>query len=426
MSVVLPTPDAALVAKLAGGDETALAAVFRQLYDGLCAAAAEMLGPDIGHFRGRVAEKAMLSAWHARARFQNPIALTAYLEEALGGEVEVQKRKHATFQHRAGNAQKPHVTVPSADEAVEHLLSLLHSPADHDKALAEAREAKKAHTREHVQRVGGRPKWIVPTIIGVVAVVGIIAGQRFLDKAGADAAVDRALKGENVQTLSASKGQRGSLTLRDGTKTRIGSDSRLRIPEEFATTQRTILLEGTATFTVVADTSPTANAFAVRAGDYTITAKGTEFTVRHYAEDDAAYVEVTQGSVSVKDRERDTEKEVKAGEALRLGKDGAMTPLEGVARDVALAWTRDSIVFDNAPLKTVVPELVRWFSMDAALADSSLGDRPVSMRVALASSGDATKALTQAANLAIQFGKNDRIEFVDAPAQPAKGAAKKK
>jgi len=43
----------------------------------------------------------------------------------------------------------------------------------------------------------------------------------------------------------------------------------------------------------------------------------------------------------------------------------------------------------------------------------------VSMRVALASSGDATKALTQAANLTIQFGKDDRIEFNDG----AKGAA---
>ena len=35
------------------------------------------------------------------------------------------------------------------------------------------------------------------------------------------------------------------------------------------------------------------------------------------------------------------------------------------------------------------------------------------MRIALSSSGDATKALTQAANLAIQFGKDDRLEFTD-------------
>ena len=91
-----------------------------------------------------------------------------------------------------------------------------------------------------------------------------------------------------------------------------------------------------------------------------------------------------------------------------------------------MAWTRDSIVFDNTPLRAVVPELVRWFSLDAVLADSTIGDRPVSMRVALASSGDATKALTQAANLGITFGKNDRIEFRDVSAVPAPAAGAKK
>lgn len=59
--------------------------------------------------------------------------------------------------------------------------------------------------------------------------------------------------------------------------------------------------------------------------------------------------------------------------------------------------------------------------MNAVLVDEAAGDRPVSMRVALNSSGEATKALTQAANLVIEFGKDDRIEFSAAPLEkPAK------
>ncbi|MCA2993015.1 hypothetical protein [Gemmatimonas sp.] len=54
--------------------------------------------------------------------------------------------------------------------------------------------------------------------------------------------------------------------------------------------------------------------------------------------------------------------------------------------------------------------------MNAALVDSTVGDRPVSLRLALTSSGDAATALTAAADLVITFGKNDRIEFRGAPA----------
>jgi transmembrane sensor len=421
MTVVLPTPDASVVTRLVGGDQGALITLYRQSYDALLSAAGEALGPELAHFRGRVAENAMRNVWQERARFANPVAVTAYLEEAVRQEAEIQRRKHASLKRRDGQTSS-HITVPGVDEAVQKLEAALAGPAvDHDTLLAEAREVKKAHAREHVQRVGGRPKWIVPTILGVLAVVAIIGLQQYLDKAGVDAAIDRTLKGENVQTLSSGKGQRGSLTLRDGTKAAIGSDSKLRIPEEFATAKmRTIALEGTATFTVAAGTGPEPVDFSVRSGSATFTAKSGLFTVRHYEEDSALYLEVKEGTVTVKDRESGTTQDVAAGSALKIV-GSAMSPLEGVAKDVALAWTRDSLVFDNQPLKVVVPELVRWFSLNAAIADPSVENRPVSMRIALSSSGDATKALTAAANLAIQFGKDDRIEFNAA----AEGGAKK-
>jgi ferric-dicitrate binding protein FerR (iron transport regulator) len=419
MTVVLPTPDAALVAKMASGDQTALTTLYQELYDGLAQRAAEVLPADLAHFRGRVAERAMLNAWQARERFQNPVALVDFLDEMVKQESDVQKRKHASLHRREGQGASAHVAVPTASEAVAKLMEAL-APVDHDKAMAEAREMKKAHAKEHVARVGGRPKWILPTALGAVAVVAIIGLQKYLDKAGVDASIDRALKSDGVQTLSAGKGQRGSLTLRDGTKAAIGSDSKLRVPEEFATPkQRTIALEGTATFTPTPPgAGPEALPFSVRAGNATITASGGVFTVRNYAEDNAVTVDVKEGTVQVKDRESGKTQDVAAGSAIKFA-GGTITPLEGVARDVAMAWTRDSLVFDNQPLKAVLPELVRWFSLNAAITDASVESRPVSMRVALSSSGDATKALTAAANLAIQFGKDDRIEFMDA----AKGGA---
>lgn len=430
MSVVLSTPDAALAARFASGDENALATLYRQQYDSLLSASRHALGDDLARYRARVAHKAMLDTWAARTRFQNATALGAFLEEAVQQEADVQRRKHAALHHRDGGMDSgSHVTVPDIEEAMRQLLAEVHAPAmDHDAAMAEARAAKRAHTKAHVERVGERPKWIWPTVGAVAVGLGIILFQRWVNRAGEDIAVDRAFKGEEVQTLSSGKGQRGTLTLRDGTKATMGSESRLRVPPEFANTQRTVLIEGTATFAVTPDTAIAAKQFAVRAGDLTVTAHGTVFSVRYYPEDSTAYVQVGEGTVTVHDRVRDKTQELKAGEGLKLASNGTMGPLDGVERDVALAWTRDSIVFDKAPLKLVVPELVRWFGLNAQLADPSIGDRPVSMRVALASSGDATKALTQAANLAITFGKDDRIEFRDAgavPPEPAKPGRKK-
>jgi ferric-dicitrate binding protein FerR (iron transport regulator) len=419
MTVVLLTPEPAVVSRFASGDENALVTLYRQEFDGLLAAAGEALGSDLTHYRGKVAHKAMLDAWQTRERFQNPTALAAFLEEAVRHEAAIQKRKHAALHHRHGDVAA-HIAVPQVDEAVRILMDELHAPpVDHAAAVEEVLSAKRAHAKEHVERVAEKPRWLQYGAIGVVVVAAIFGAQRFLDNAGSEVAVDRALKGENVQNLTSGRGQRGTVTLRDGTRASMGSETRLSIPEKFGGTQRTVELEGTATFTVTPTTGDRQGVpFAVRAGTATVTATGTVFTVRSYPEDKAVYVQVTEGTVELKDRMSGTVTPIKAGDAVKFITDGTVTPLDGVARDVALAWTRDSIVFEQAPLRVVVPELVRWFGLNAVLADSSIGDRPVSMRVALASSGETTEALTKAADLTIAFGKNDRLEFNAAPAKP--------
>lgn len=420
MTIVLPTPEAGLVSRFSAGDENALVALYRDEFESLLDAASERLGHELTHFRGRVAHKAMLDTWEARERFQNPVAFNAFLEEAVRHEADIQRRKHAALHHREGQT-KHHVTVPGVDEAVRLLMDELHAPdVDHATAVEEARAMKRTHAKEHIERVAERPRWLLYGVIALVVVVAIGAGQRLMERASVEVAIDKALKGENAQTLTSGRGQRGTLSLRDDTQVRMGSDTRLIVPAAFATSQRTVQLEGTAMFTVSPTSTAAATApFAVRAGSLTITAKGTVFTVRNFVEDGAVTVEVIEGSVEARDREGEAVQTIEAGQAVRFA-GGAFAPLDGVARDVAMAWTRDSIVFEQAPLELVVPELVRWFAMNAVLADPSVKDRPVSMRIALNSSGEATKALTEAAKLTIDFGKNDRIEFKAAPEQAAK------
>jgi ferric-dicitrate binding protein FerR (iron transport regulator) len=113
---------------------------------------------------------------------------------------------------------------------------------------------------------------------------------------------------------------------------------------------------------------------------------------------------VKEGSVRVHVRESDVDHAVAAGQAVRINSDGTLAPLTADARDAAFAWTRDSLVFADAPLKDVVPQLIRWYDLKLALGDPSLGDKRISARLGLQSSGAALEAIRKTAGLTLEFG----------------------
>ena len=93
---------------------------------------------------------------------------------------------------------------------------------------------------------------------------------------------------------------------------------------------------------------------------------------------------------------------------------------------MALGWTTDTLTFADTPVKVVLAELVRFFDLKAKLADPALGDRLMTLRVPLGSSGEALTAMTEAAHLEIGFDKDDKVVLHDKPASAAKPGAKKK
>lgn len=411
--------DAAQFTALKSGDEQALTAVFRSRYDSLVAQAREALGPDLAHFSGRVAQQAMLGVWSRRAEFESSLGMTSALQEAVVGEAAQQRRRHAALHTRQGGASHaPHVSAMSADEAVQKLLEGLHpAKVDHEKAVGEVQAARKHHAAQHVQKVGKGGGWKGPTALIVVLGIVIVYGMKLMNAGGVDIAVTKALAADDARTLSSQRGQRGTVDLSDGSKAKIGSDSKLRLPIEFGSTMRTLQLTGTAAFTVGAG-QPLP--FTVRAGSAIITATGTQFTVRAFEEDSAVIVSVDEGSVSVRVKDVRGETAVAAGKAVRVGPDGAVKDLDDAARALSFAWVRDTLAFVDAPVKQVLPELIRWFDLKASLADAALGERTVSLQIGMQSSGEALSMLAKAANLSIGFDKDDKVVLSDAGVAPVK------
>jgi ferric-dicitrate binding protein FerR (iron transport regulator) len=415
--------DSAQFSAFKAGDEAALTAYFRTQYDGLLGHAREALGTELAHFSGRVAQQAMLGTWARRAEFSSASGLMSALQEAVVGEAAQQRRRHAALHARQGAGAKAHVAPLSADEAVQKMLADLHpAPTDHAKAVGEVAAARKHSAAQHVGKVGKGMGWKGPVMIGVLAVV-IIFGMKKLNEGGVEVAVTKALAADDARTLSSQRGQRGTVDLSDGSKAKIGSDSKLRLPVEFANTMRTLQLEGTAAFTVAAG-QPLP--FTVRAANVIITATGTQFTVRAFEEDSLVVVSVDEGSVSVRVKDKKGSNDVAAGKAISVKPDGTVQPMDDAQRAQLFAWVRDTLSFTDAPVKVVLPELIRWFDLKASLADAALGERKVSMVVGMQSSGDALKILSQAANLSIGFDKDEKVVLSDAGNAPAKGEKAKK
>ena len=134
---------------------------------------------------------------------------------------------------------------------------------------------------------------------------------------------------------------------------------------------------------------------------------------------------VEEGSVKLTVKDKKGSTDVAAGKAFTVAADGSVQPMDDGARAQMFAWVRDTLSFTDTPVKVVLPELIRWFALNASLADPSLGERKVSLVIGMQSSGDAIKMLAEAANLSIGFDKDDKVVLSDAGTAPAKGAKKK-
>lgn len=407
MSVALPIPDVQQFQAFTQGDEGALKSIFRTEYDALIARASEALGPDLSHASGRVVQNAMLATWHRRREFTAPSGLAAVLEATVLEEATAQRRRSAALHHGHSTGAGRHAPIPTADEAIAALDATLHAPApDHERLLEESRIAKKHHAAEHVQAVGRKRPWIIPAMLVVGAIVAILAVQRWASLRGGDIAATKALKSDEAREVESARGQRGSLTLGDDSRARLGADSKLRLPKEFGLSVRTLELTGTARFDVASGKD---KPFTVRVGGMDIVAEGTQFTVRAFPEEGGISVTVIEGSVNVHVRDSDTDHRIAAGDAARINQDGTLTSLSPEARDAAFAWTRDSLVFVDAPLKDVVPQLIRWYDLKLALGNAAVGEKRVSARLGLESSGAALEAIRKAAGLTLEFGADKEM-----------------
>jgi len=190
------------------------------------------------------------------------------------------------------------------------------------------------------------------------------------------------------------RGQRVELSFSDGSRVLLGVDSRLRVPGDYGVRERVVELEGQAYFVVRHDAR---RPFRVRTRRGTTEDLGTAFDVRAYNEEEYLQVVVAAGRVALRGargadsvaltlRPRDR--------AVIDARGNAMTT-SGVPLRQYLAWTRGALVFNDAPLLSVIAQLDRWYDLDIETGDRSLGDERLTISFTTQSADEALTALAK-------------------------------
>lgn len=171
------------------------------------------------------------------------------------------------------------------------------------------------------------------------------------------------------KTYSTTVGGRQILTLSDGSKIDLNTDSAVRVA--LSDTARKVWLEkGEAVFDVTHDS---ARPFIVMVGNRRVTDLGTKFQIRQDA--DQLRVAVLEGRVRIDEKKPGAKPLVLDAGDVAVEKDGTVELARRATQDLekALGWQRGVLVFDNRSLKDVAAEFNRYNTRKLVIADGKAG-----------------------------------------------------
>jgi transmembrane sensor len=167
-------------------------------------------------------------------------------------------------------------------------------------------------------------------------------------------------------------GEQRVIVLPDGT--RMSLDARSQVAVSYGKDLRAIeLIAGRANFEVTKDVT---RPLKVKAGERSVTALGTVFTVEREPRD--LVVTLLEGKVAVSAGiANEVPIELLAGQELTLTDSGQAALRSGIDPELALAWREGKLVFDNEPLERVVARMNNYVSTPITV-QADIANLPIS------------------------------------------------
>lgn len=168
--------------------------------------------------------------------------------------------------------------------------------------------------------------------------------------------------------IVAERGQKSSVTLPDGSRVMINSASTISYTSDYNVKERNVFLSGEAYFDVASNADIP---FVVHADKVSVTALGTEFNVKAYAEDPYVVTTLVEGSVRT---EAGTQYELltRAQEASYNKEADVLLAYDVKDISRAVPWIRNELLFENESLADIAVTLERMYNVSIIFEDEAV------------------------------------------------------
>lgn len=162
-------------------------------------------------------------------------------------------------------------------------------------------------------------------------------------------------------TLIVGRGEEYELTLADGTKVWLNSESSLRYPVHFSGKNREVELIGEAYFEVAHNAK---KPFIVNTREMDVEVLGTSFNVSAYADDETVQATLVEGKVKVHNNIGGVEEKIlEPNQQFVYSKEANSVVVNQVNAGFYSAWKDGAFTFDDESLITIMRKLERWYDI---------------------------------------------------------------
>lgn len=166
-------------------------------------------------------------------------------------------------------------------------------------------------------------------------------------------------------TLQVGKGGEYQLTLSDGTKVWLNSESSLRYPKFFTGNSREVELKGEAFFEVASSND---RPFRVLCDEFSVDVLGTSFNIMNYPEEEFSRITLATGKLMVSHKTERTI--ISPSQQLSLNAEGFN--INEVDIRYYTTWMGDWFMFEGETLEVITRKLTRWYGFDFSFEDDAL------------------------------------------------------